>query len=148
MNYEFNAKDMLSMDHLQYKRIWLALGVFMLAVVFAVSINTMPPLFKAIMVQDKVAHAVAYATLMAWFAQIFRHDVTRLLFVIGLMLFGLGMEYIQGLVPSRQFSYGDMAANTMGIVGSWALAYTWVGNMFVKVEEAYARLRLGGPVRV
>ena len=148
MKSEFSPSHMLSMDHLQYKRTWLALGVFMLAVVLAVSVNTMPPLFQAIMVQDKIAHAVAYATLMAWFSQIFRHDVTRLLFVIGLTLFGLGMELIQGMVPSRQFSYEDMVANTMGITCSWALAYTWVGNMFVKVEEAYSRFRPVGLVRI
>jgi VanZ family protein len=116
--------------------------------VFAMSINTVPPLFKLIMMQDKVAHAFAYATLMAWFAQIFRHDLTRLLLVIGLAMFGLGMELAQGMVPERQFDYKDMAANTMGIVCSWALAYTWVGNMFVKAEKMYARLRILSPIRI
>ena len=146
MSEEISLKSMFSMDHLQYKRVWLALGFFMLSLVLALSINSeLPPLLKLIMMQDKVAHALAYASLMAWFAQIFRHDLTRLVLVIALTLFGLGMELVQSLVPSRQFDHDDMLANTLGIMCSWALAYTWVGNMFVKAEEAYSRFRVVSP---
>ncbi|MFT5897011.1 MAG: glycopeptide antibiotics resistance protein [bacterium] len=137
---------MLSLDHLQYKRVWLALGTLTLSVVFALSINTIPPRPKTILVQDKAA--VAYAVLVAWFAQIFQHDLARLFLVSGLVLFGLGIEFAQGLVPARQFDYKDAVANTSGIVCSWGLAYTWVRNMFVKAEQLCRRLRVSGPIRV
>jgi VanZ family protein len=136
------------MDHLQYKRVWLALGGLMLAVVFAVSVNTLPTILVAIMMHDKIAHALAYACLMVWFSQIFRHEVTRMLLVIGLSLFGLGMEFIQGLVPGRQLDYQDMVANTVGITCSWALAHTWVGNVFVTIEKMYMRRRVVEPMRI
>lgn len=136
------------MRHLKFKRIWLGLGALMLALVFSLSVNTIPAVFELFMVQDKVAHAVAYAALMAWFSQIFRHDLTRLVLVVCLALFGLGIEFVQGMVPARHFDYNDMLANTAGIICAWALAYTWVGNMFVKAEQAYCRLRLVGPVRI
>jgi VanZ family protein len=143
VSYEFSAKGMLSMDHLQYKRVWPGLGVLMLSVVFALSINMIPSVLEVNVVQGKVTHAFAYAMLIAWFAQIFRHDLTRLLLVIGLALFGLGMEFTQGFVSTRQFDYKDMFANTLGIVCFWALAYTRWGNMFVEAEQAYRRLRIG-----
>lgn len=148
MSLESSPERMLSMEHLQYKRAWLAMGGLMLSIVFAVSINTLPSILVAIMMHDKIAHALAYAMLMVWFSQIFRHDVTRMLLVIGLTLFGLGMEFIQGFVPGRQLDYADMVANTVGITCSWAFSYTWVGNIFVKVEETYCRLRFSQPIRV
>ena len=148
MSLESNPDRLLSMDHLQYKRVWIAMGVLMLLLVFAMSINTLPSLLAAIMMHDKIAHALAYATLMVWFSQIFRHDVTRMLLVIGLTLFGLGMELIQGLLPGRQLDYADMVANTVGITCSWAFSYTWVGNIFVKIEQIYCRVRVTETIRI
>lgn len=148
MSFESSTESMLCMDHLQYKRVWLALGVLMLSVVFAVSINTLPSILVAIMMHDKIAHTLAYAMLMVWFSQIFRHEVTRMLIVIGLSLFGLGMELIQGLVPGRQLDFADMVANTIGITCAWALAHTWVGNVFVMAEQVYVRRRVTEPIRI
>jgi len=148
MNVEPISEPLLSMDHLQYKRVWIALGVLLLSLVFAFSMNTMPSVLEAIMMHDKLVHAFAYAALMMWFSQIFQHNVTRMLLVIGLLLFGIGMELAQGQVPGRTLDYADMVANTLGITCSWALSYTWVGNIFAKAEEFYARMRLIEPVLV
>jgi len=148
MSFEYTSNGMFSTNHLLFKRVWLALGVLMLCLVLILSVNSLPSVFETIMMRDKVAHAFAYASLMAWFAQIFRHDLTRLLLVVGLSLFGFGMEVVQGMVPTRQFDYRDMIANISGIICSWALAYTWVGNMFVKAEQMYCRLRVVNPIRV
>lgn len=130
------------MDHLQYKRAWLAAGALMLSVVFLMSISSKPAMFEAIMKADKLAHALGYAVLMALFAQMFRHVLTRLLLVLALFLFGLVMELVQSGIPERHFDYMDLAANTAGIVCSWALVHTCPGNMFVKVETLCSRLRL------
>ena len=140
MKFDFGTKGMLSMQHLTYKRVWIALGCLMLATVVYASLNSVPHVFRAIMLQDKLAHSAAYASLMVWFAQIFRHDLTRLLLVIGLTVFGLAMEYLQGMVPSRQFDYLDMLANTAGVILAWGLTYTWFGDLVVKAEQLYDRL--------
>lgn len=140
MKFDFGTKGMLSMQHLIYKRVWIALGCLMLSTVVYASLNSVPHAFRTIMLQDKLAHSVAYASLMVWFAQIFRHDLTRLLLVIGLTGFGLVMEYLQGMVPSRQFDYMDMLANTAGVVLAWGLTYTWFGDLVVKAEQLYDRL--------
>ena len=140
MKLEFSTKGMLSMQHLSYKRVWLGMGALMLSAVVLASVTSMPQAFRTIMMQDKLVHTLAYASLMMVFAQIFRHDLTRLLLVVGLSVFGLCMEFVQGMVPSRQFDYLDMAANTGGVVFAWAITYTWCGNLAVNAERLYDRL--------
>jgi len=90
------------------------------------SVAALPVPIKSVMLQDKLLHTFAYACLMGWFAQIYRHDLTRLVLVVGLILMGIAMEFIQGMVPYRQYEVLDMVANTSGVLLAWALAYTWV----------------------
>jgi VanZ family protein len=87
-------------------------------------------------------HAVAYGLLMGWFAQIFKHDLARLLFVAAFIALGVAMEYAQGLVPSRQFDFLDMIANASGVVLAWALAYTWIGGILEWFEVRCLRTNL------
>jgi len=137
----FSTNQMLSMDHLAYKKVWLGMGVLVVVAVVTLSIFTVPRFLVIMMKQDKLMHTLAYFCLMAWFAQIFRHWFTRLILAIGLMCFGLGMECVQAVLPTRQFDVIDMLANCSGVVMAWALAYTWVGNMFVRAEEFYIQYR-------
>jgi len=141
MKFELSTHGMLSMHHLMYKKFWLCSGVLIVLAILTLSTITLPSIFHDLMQQDKLIHTAAYAGLMAWFAQIFRHDLTRFLIVIGLAGFGFSMEFVQGLLPYRRFDYMDMVANLAGIAVSWALAYTWVGNMFVRAEKLYVKLR-------
>lgn len=61
--------------------------------------------------------ALAYAT-----ATSRRPHLRRVLAVIGAaVLFGVGIEVLQGPLPERYFSYGDMLANALGAV----LASAW-----------------------
>jgi len=92
------------------------------------------------MLHDKVAHLIAYAGLMGWFVQIFRHDLTRLVLLLGFVTLGIGVEFVQGMVPSRQFEVLDMIANTSGALLAWALAYTRVGQILPAVERLWLRL--------
>ncbi|MFK7855835.1 MAG: VanZ family protein [Granulosicoccus sp.] len=143
MSFDFSPKGMMAVEHLRFKRLWLGLGLLMVAIVTLGSVISIPPTIKAFMLQDKVLHTLAYACLMAWFAQIYRHDLTRLLLVIALTGMGIGIEFIQGMVPHRQFDLLDMIANTSGVVLAWALAYTWVGNVLCWMEGLFCRKILG-----
>jgi len=78
---------------------------------------------------------------MGWFSQLFRHDLTRLLLAFGFTALGIGMEFLQGMVPHRQFDGVDMLANTSGVLLAWALAYTCVGNALPAIERPLIRLR-------
>jgi len=86
----------------------------MVAAVVLLSIIDLPAQVQTVMLHDKVAHLIAYAGLMGWFVQIFRHDLTRLVLLLGFVTLGIGVEFVQGMVPSRQFEVLDMIANTSG----------------------------------
>lgn len=125
------------MNHLRFKHLWLGIGLMLVAGVAVGSVVSIPQ--GSVSMNDKVLHLGVYASLMGWFAQIFRHDLTRLLLVVGLVLMGIGMEFLQSMVPSRQFEVLDMIANTSGVVLAWALAYTWVGNVLPWMEKLFFR---------
>ena len=143
MQFDFSSKGVLAIHHLHYKRLWLGIGLAMVAMVFVLSIISVPPEIKSFMVQDKIMHMVAYAALMGWFAQIFRHDLTRLVLVLGFIVMGVGIEFLQGMTATRHFEVIDMVANTSGVVLAWALAYTWVGEVLSWLEMRFNRLVLG-----
>ncbi|MEE9320867.1 MAG: VanZ family protein [Granulosicoccus sp.] len=137
MTFDFTPRGLFSMNHLRFKHLWLGIGIALVAAVAVGSVVSIPQ--GAVSMNDKVLHLGVYASLMGWFAQIFRHDLTRLLLVVGLVLMGIGMEFLQSMVPSRQFEVLDMIANTSGVVLAWALAYTWVGNVLPWMEKLFFR---------
>lgn len=143
MIFNFNATGMMNITHLRFKALWVSIGILMLATVAIASVISLPAPVKSVMLHDKLLHTVAYAALMGWFAQIYRHDLTRLLLAVALVLMGIVIEFIQGTVPQRQFDVLDMVANTSGVLLAWALAYTWVGHVLEKVESWFFRVTPG-----
>ncbi len=107
----------------------------MIGAIFIGSIISIPAQVKLIVMQDKFLHVAAYGCLMGWFAQIFRHDLTRLILVIGFIAMGIMIEWLQSMTDTRQFEYLDMVANTSGVVLAWALAYTWFGSVLARFEK-------------
>lgn len=139
MNFDFTPRAMLAIHHLRFHRLWIAVGIMLILFVAISSVISIPAPLKVFMLKDKVMHTLAYASLMGWFSQIYRHDLTRLLLAISLVLMGVGIEYLQGMTVSRQFDVLDMVANTSGVMLAWALAYTWVGTILMRVEGLFCR---------
>lgn len=139
MKFDFTPKGLMSIGHLRFQRLWISVGVLMVLFVAASSIMALPAPVKAIMLHDKAVHTLAYAGLMGWFSQIYRHDLTRLILAIALVCMGVAIEFIQGMTSTRQFDVLDMVANTSGVLLSWALAYTWVGGILVWLETQFCR---------
>lgn len=135
MIFDFSPTGLLRISHLRYKWVWLTIGISLIAVIFVGSISDIPPQIKQFVLEDKAMHAIAYGCLMGWFAQIYRHDLTRLILVIAFVFMGILIEFLQSLTATRQFELMDMVANTSGIVLAWALAYTWFGGLLAKFEK-------------
>lgn len=79
---------------------------------------------------DKAGHFIAYGITAVLFYRYFMARVGTarvLVFSAGsASLYGALIEVFQGLTPYRQFSFGDMAANTAGAV-VFSLAYAaWI----------------------
>lgn len=128
MQFSLLPINTLASRHLRFAPLWLCVGLGLILCISFMSVVSVPAEVKKFLMHDKLLHVAAYGLLMGWFAQIFRRNGTRLLLAIGFVLMGIGIEYIQGQVPSRQFEVLDMIANTSGIVLAWALAYTWMGR--------------------
>ena len=120
---------------MRYKWLWLAIGFSLIAAIFAGSIMDIPIEVKRFVLQDKVMHMSVYACLMGWFAQIYRHDLTRLFLVITFISMGIVIEFLQSMTATRQFELLDMIANTSGVVLAWALGYTWFGSLLSRLER-------------
>lgn len=142
MQFDFSPQGLLVVTHLRFRRLWISIGILLVMAVTLGSVISLPAPVKDVMLHDKVLHTLAYACLMGWFAQIYRHDLTRLVLVVGLICMGVAIEFIQGTTGHRQFDVLDMVANTSGVVLAWALAYTWVGNVLARVEQYFCRVVL------
>jgi len=98
------------------------------------SLVNLAPIANALL-QDKVMHFLAYGLLMGWFAQIFRQRLKRLALVLAFVVFGISIEYLQAMVPYRQFDLIDIFANAAGVLVAWLLSYTWLGSILSWLES-------------
>lgn len=133
------SKTLLEADHLRYARLWLWLGILMIATVIFLSLINPPKAAVSFLSKDKLVHCFAYACLMGWFTQIFRRHLARFLFFVFFTAIGIGVEFIQGILPTREFDILDMVANTSGVLLAWGLSYTWVGNILIWFERTCLR---------
>ncbi len=141
MEFNFHPKGMLRVPHLRYKWQWAFLGLGLVLSVLTLSLISIPPTVSKFLLSDKLLHGVAYAGLMGWFAQIFKHDLTRLVLVVGFVAFGISIEFLQALTPSRHFDFSDMVANSCGVILAWALSYTVLGTLLERFETLLPRRR-------
>lgn len=115
------------------RQLWLLLGWLMVGAIVYLSLVPGPqaPQYQG---ADKVQHAFAYGTLMFWFAQ--AHLQRRwTLVALACMLLGIALEYGQGMLGYRSFSYADMAANATGVVLGFMIARAGPDNCIERVER-------------
>jgi VanZ family protein len=118
--------------------LWASVGWFGVAVVIALSLTPRPLPGLDIADSDKLAHLLAYAALMWWFAQIERARQERIVLALALAALGVALEFAQGLTPTRELSAVDMAANAAGVGLGWALAPPRGPNVFARVAARLA----------
>lgn len=117
---------------MRLRKAWLAGGAAFVALVIFLSL-TPQPLQVPNVGPFKAGHVAAYTWLMLWFAQVYRGGV-RAGIAMGLVLMGVGLEYLQDLTPHRTFSYWDMVNNAVGVAIGFALARTPLGGMVEKLQ--------------
>ena len=121
-------------DTLRFFATWRVLGWTLVAFVIYASLMPAPPSLP-VEGGDKLEHVLAYATLMLWFAWLYRRVTTRLFFALGFLALGIALEFAQGLTDYRSFEVADMAADGIGVVLGWLLAHAPIPNLFVLVER-------------
>ena len=116
---------------------WTLSGWGLIVTVIMLSLLPMPsPKLGLILFDniDKVEHALTYATLTLWFAQICPRCTWA---GIGLKLLTLGViiELLQGVTTYRNFSFWDMGANTLGILIGWSLSIAGLSRALTHFED-------------
>lgn len=129
---------LLSDNHpeLKLRLLWLTIGYALVALVIYLSLTSSPVEIETdFPFQDKLFHALAYFALMVWFSQIYHESSRRFMMALVFILMGLMLEYLQSFDPNRFAEYGDMAANTAGVVLGFAVTLTGAKNILLRVEQ-------------
>jgi len=100
-------------------RAWNAIGWLGVGLLIWLSLTPSPPQLGGFAHLDKIGHALAYALLMLWFAQLRRSAPERIATATALLALGVIIEFVQGWGGVREFSPADMAADLLGIAAGW-----------------------------
>ena len=119
---------------LKYQRLWLTLGFLLIGLIWYLSLTPDPP-DTGIEQGDKLGHFLAYGLLMGWFSQIYQRRRARLGLMLAFIAMGVLLEFIQGMLGYRSYSYADMAANTTGVVLGLLLARGSLARLLERAEQ-------------
>jgi VanZ family protein len=120
---------------LRFPWFWLAVGWALAAGVIGGSL--MPSdLLVTISAFDKSLHAASYFILMIWFAGAYeaRHHV---LIALVLLVAGTGLDLVQNLTATREFSIFDVLANSAGVAVGLVLAWLGLGGWCLRLERLW-----------
>ena len=96
------------------RMIGLGLGWGWAAAIVWLSLTPSPPQVD-VDYGDKLGHFGAYGLLMFWFALLYPSWPVRARYLIGFIVMGVGLEFLQGML-GRVFDVQDMLANATGVL--------------------------------
>jgi VanZ family protein len=118
---------------LRFRKLWLAIGWALVVVVVYLSVGHVDAT-PDIRGGDKLGHVIAYSTIALWFMQIVQERGVRAAVCLGLICMGVSLEFVQAMLPYRDFELLDMAANTIGVLFGWSLAPPRLPNILTMAE--------------
>lgn len=121
---------------LRFRKMWLVIGYMMIAIVVYLSLTSDPlQVDMGLPYEDKLFHMLAYFSMMFWFMLIYHARRQQYGWAIFFISMGLLMEYIQGFNSARYSEFGDMIANTVGVMLALGLSVTQARFALVKLER-------------
>ena len=125
--------------------LWQALSAVILVVVLAAALSPafwffddMSKALSWIQNSDKWLHACTFIALSIWFAGLYEKRAWWRI-AVGLMLFGMAVEFFQLQVSYRMADWCDIAANTTGIIVGLTVAAAGLGGWALRFEDWYSR---------
>ncbi len=116
---------------LRYRHLWLGAGVAALCLILLLSMIPMkgPAPFD---LSDKLLHFLAFVFLTLWFMGVFVPAAAPRI-AAALAGYGLLIELLQSLTPTRMAEPLDVVSDLAGILAGWALAaaglHQWCGRL-------------------
>lgn len=122
------------MRNLRYHGLWVLTGITMLLIVFYLCLKA-PDGGAESLLPDKLAHALAFFALTAWFAALVERRFY--LYVVVLMLsVGVGIEIAQGIMAlGRSAELADVYADATGIALGILISLTIRDSWFERCER-------------
>ncbi len=121
---------------LKLRFLWLTIGYALVVLVVFLSLTSSPvDMEMGFPYEDKVFHALAYFTLMAWFSQIYHDKFQRNMIAVVFVFMGVTLEYLQGFDANRYFEFADMIANSIGVALGFSIALTSAKNTLLNIEK-------------
>ena len=118
-------------DGLNLIRLWYLLGAMMLLGVGALSLLPLPD----VGVGDKFSHVVTYVFLGGWFGLLAANWRILCWTVVGLMAYGILLEFLQGMTTYRYAEWGDVLANGSGILIGITVYLTPLSRVLALVDR-------------
>lgn len=125
---------------ISFPKLWLTAGWLLVGLVVISTLCPRTPVIVEFQCADKFSHLLAYAILMLWFANIYTQRRQQIRFILGLILLGICLEYLQNIGGYRQLQYSDMAANALGVILGWGSAKTWLGHSLAYFDRVLFNL--------
>jgi len=94
----------------------LLIGSLILVITGIAILSLLPPKsIEKLGEHDKINHFIAYSVLSLNFGLVIKKLKSYLLYLPGLIGYGLLLEYCQGFIPGREPSWLDAIANSTGV---------------------------------
>ena len=124
---------------LHWYGLWWLLGWGWVALVWYLSLTSQTlDIDLGTSFNDKIGHTIAYAWLMVWFGNLYVCRHGRISYGLIFIAMGILLEVLQGSVTSvRQFSYGDMLANTLGVIVGFVLLAGLPAQLLNRIETIF-----------
>lgn len=124
---------------LRYRKLWLSVGWGLVLLIIYLSLTSRPPQPGIeLPFGDKIGHALAYFTLMSWFAQLYPTARQRIFIAFSCLLLGGTLEILQGFSGIRVADGWDFLANSTGVVLGWQIV-RWgnLGKILFLLEQRW-----------
>ena len=130
---------------LRRPRLWLSLGVLLLALTMLASLAPLPRLDLPLpgFHIDKLEHGLGYGVLAVYATMLFAPGRALAFAGLGLVGYGLLIEGLQTLVPWRYGDLHDAAANTLGVALGLLFAATPLARTLQWLDGQRAQPRPG-----
>lgn len=118
-------------SELKMPKLWFTLAYALTLAVGVISLIPGPDIGSS----DKLAHFLVYATLSAGFSLIVEQRKSLWLVLVGLIAYGLLLEFLQGLTDYRFEDMADALANSLGVITGLAFYFSPLRGILRRFER-------------